>query len=169
MAFTPIDLSTIEVGDPITKELMDAIKDSLDDLDSRVSNLSISGGSVHVFNGDIDFVGFSTNDPDVFYYKASKDFSINELTVQLFSKQGVSSGELVLDLEKSSDTNDANFSSILTTALSFDFAVDADYSLKSALIDPGLNDIISGQILRIKVTGLPIGFYGKILLFIGAQ
>lgn len=169
MAFTSIDIDTIKVGDPITKDIMDAIKYSLDDLDSRVSTLSISGGSVYVLNGDFSLVGYSSSQQDIFYYKAKQDFSVNEFSVQLFSKQGISLGDLVLDIQKSSDTNDSNFSSMLTTSLSFDFAVDGDYSFKSASIDSGLNDLTSGQVLRIKVTGVPAGFSGKILINIGAQ
>jgi hypothetical protein len=169
MAFVAIDSSIIEVGDPITKEIMDLIKFNLDDLDARVTAVSVSGGSVYVLNGDYSLIGYSSTQQDIFYYKAKQDFSVNEFSVQLFTKQGVVTGNLVLDLQKASNTNDANFSSILTTSLSFDFAVDADYSSKSASIDAGLNDITSGQVLRIKVTGVPTGFYGKILINIGAQ
>lgn len=169
MAFVPIDINTIKVGDPITKEIMDLVKYNLDDLDSRVADLALVGGSVHIFNGDIDFVGFSTSDPDIFYYKATQTFSVNDLKVQLFSKQGVVSGNLVIDLQKSNDTNNANFTSILTSSLTFNFTSDADYSVKTAAINSGVNGFVNGQVLRIMVTGLPIGFYGKILLVVGAQ
>jgi hypothetical protein len=168
MAFTPIDLATIEVGDPITKEVMDLIKYDLDDLDSRVSSLSVSGGSIYILNGDVSLKGYSTLNPSIFYYKAKQSFSINEFSAQLFTKLGVTSGNLVFQLEKSSDTNDANFSSILTTPISFNFASDADYSSRSAVIDSGLNNFVSGQVLRVKITGIPAGFSGNILMNIGA-
>lgn len=168
MAFVPIDIDTIEVGDPITKEIMDLIKYNLDDLDSRVSSLSVSGGSIYILNGDVSLLGYSSLKQDVFYYKAKQDFSVNEFSCQLFTKQGISSGNLVLDLEKSSDTNDVNFTSILTTTISFNFASDADYSSKSAVVDSGANSIVTGEVLRIKITGVPTGFSGKILLNIGA-
>lgn len=168
MAFVPIDINTIEVGDPITKEIMDLIKYNFDDLDTRVSSLSVSGGSIYILNGDVSLIGYSTSNPDVFYYKAKQSFSVNEFSVQLFTKQGITSGNLVLDLEKASNTNDANFSTILTSTLSFNFASDADYLSKSATIDSGANDFVSGQVLRIKITGVPTGFNGKILINIGA-
>jgi hypothetical protein len=169
MSFTAIDLNAIKVGDPITKELLNSIKYNFDDLDERITSIASSGGTVYILNGDFSLVGFSSTQQDIFYYKAKQDFSINEFSVQLFTKQGVASGNLVLDLQKSSNTNDANFSSILSSSLSFNFSTDADYLFKSALIDSGLNGILSGNIIRIKVTGVPAGFYGKILINIGAQ
>ena len=169
MAFVPIDINTIEVGDPITKEIMDLIKYNLDDLDARVSSLSVSGGSIYIFNGNISLIGYSSLHQDVFYYKAKQDFSVNEFSCQLFTKQGVSSGNLVLDLEKATNTNDANFSTILTTTISFNFASDADYLSKSAVIDSGANSIVTGEVLRIKITGVPTGFSGTVLVNVGAS
>jgi len=168
MAFVPIDINTIKVGDPITKEVLDIIKYDLDDLDLRLSNLSVSGGSIYILNGDLSLVGYSSTRQEIFHYKARQDFSVNEFSVQLFSKQGITSGDLVLDLQKASDTNDANFSSILTTPLSFDFASAADYSSLPASIDSGANDITTNQVLRIKVTNVPAGFSGSILINVGA-
>jgi hypothetical protein len=97
------------------------------------------------------------------------NFSVNDFRIQLFSKLGVSSGSLTLELEKSSDTNNLNFSSILTTPVTFNFASDSDYSEKTATINSSLNDILLGDVLRVRVTNIPAGFYGKILISIGAQ
>lgn len=168
MAFVPIDINTIKVGDPITKEIMDLVKYNLDDLDLRLSSLSVSGGSIYILNGDVSLIGYSSTRQDIFYYKAKQDFAVNEFSVQLFTKQGVTSGNLVLDIQKAINTNDANFSTILTTPLSFNFASDADYSSKSATIDSGANNITSNQVLRIKITNVPTGFSGSILINVGA-
>lgn len=168
MAFIAIENNIIKVGDPITKEIMDLIKDNLDDLNTRVSGLSVSGGSIYIFNGDVSLIGYSSLHQDVFYYKAKQDFSVNEFSVQLFSKQGITSGNLVLDLQKASNTNDANFSTILTTPLSFNFSSAADYSSLSASIDSGANNITANQVLRIKITNVPTDFSGTILINVGA-
>lgn len=168
MAFESIDINTIKVGDPITKEIMDLVKYNLDDLDTRVSGLSVSGGSIYILNGDVSLIGYSSLRQDIFYYKAKQDFSVNEFSVQLFTKQGITSGNLVLDIQKASNTNDANFSTILTTPLSFDFASVTDYSSLPAAIDSGANDITTNQVLRIKITNIPAGFSGKILINVGA-
>lgn len=169
MAFVPIDPNKIKVGDPITKEILDAVKDSLNDLDSRVTSLSISGGTVFIFNGDVSFINYSSLRPDIFYYTARQDFSINDFRARLFTKDGVSSGTLTLRLEKSNDPNDANFNSVLTSDLLFNFATDADYLEKIAVLNPSQNDVTTGQIIRVKVIGVPSGFNGKILMSIGAQ
>lgn len=169
MPFESIDINTIKVGDPITKDLLDKIKSNLDDLDERSNQLESTGGTVHIFNGDISLAGFSSSDPVVFYIKAQKNFSITEVRGQIFDKGSVSLGTLSLDVEKSIDTNDANFNSILSSDLSFNFASDASYSEKTATINTSVNDIVAGEILRVVVTSTPNNFGGKILLLIGAE
>jgi hypothetical protein len=169
MAFLPIDINTIKVGDPITRDLWLLLKDNMDDHELRINSLSTSGGTVFIFNGDVSFVGFNISQPNIFYYKARQDFSINDFRAQLFDKQGVSVGNLVFELEKSIDTNNANFSTVLTSPLSFDFATDADYSEQVALIDSAENSILTGYVLRVRITNIPSGFSGNILLSIGAQ
>jgi hypothetical protein len=169
MAFLPIDLNTIKVGDPITRDLWLLLKDNMDDHELRINSLSTSGGTVFIFNGDVSFVGFNISQPNIFYYKARQDFSINDFRAQLFDKQGVSVGNLVIELEKSIDTDNANFSSILSTPISFDFATDLDYAEDVALIDSLQNSIFTDDVLRVKVTNIPGGFSGNILLSIGAQ
>lgn len=169
MAFVSIDTNTIKVGDPITKDLLDLIKANEDNLDLRITSLATSGGTVFIFNGDVDFVGFSLTYPNIFYYKARQDFSVNDFRIQLFDKQGVTSGSLTVDLQKSVDTNDANFGTILTVKATRNFATDAAYTEGVATIDSGVNDILTGEILRVKIDSIPSGFYGKILLNIGAQ
>jgi hypothetical protein len=168
MAFATIDPNIIKVGDPITKDILDLIKANFDDHEFRLNSLSVSGGSVFIFNGDISFANYSPSRSDVLYYKAQTDFSVNDFRVQLFTKQGLTSGTLSFDLEKSVDTNNANFNSILTADISFNFASDADYSVKTASIDSGLNDVLTGDLLRLKITGVPSSFTGKVIASIGA-
>jgi hypothetical protein len=169
MAFVPIDINTIKIGDPITKEVLDIIKYDLDDLDTRISGLSVSGGAVYIVNDAYSLIGYSATNPDVCYYKAKQDFAVNEFSAQLFTKQGIVTGNLVFDLQKSSDTNDANFTTILTSTLSFNFASDAAHSSKSAAINSGANNITTGQVLRVRCTGIPTGFSELVLISIGAQ
>jgi hypothetical protein len=57
----------------------------------------------------------------------------------------------------------------LTSDVSFNFATDTDYTERVGSLNASLNDITTGQILRVKITGIPSGFSGKILLSIGAQ
>jgi hypothetical protein len=169
MAFTPIDSNKIKVGDPVTKELWDQLKANLDDHELRIQSLSTTGGTVFIFNGDVSFINYDSNNSDIFYYKARQDFSVNDFRTQLFTKSGLSTGTLTLRLEKSVDTNNVNFVNILNTDVSFDFAVDANYSEKIAVINTALNDILTGEVLRVRVISKPAGFTEKILMSIGAQ
>jgi hypothetical protein len=166
MAFIPIDSNTIKVGDPITSDLFSIFKDNFDDINTRLSQIETSGATTYVINGDVAFYGYDPLDASIFYYKIKNTFSVSDFRVQLFTKQGITSGSLSLDLQKSNDTNENNFTSILIMPISFDFSVDINYAEKSANIDSTKNDMVIGQVLRIKVLSLPQGFTGKILVSI---
>lgn len=169
MAFESINLNTIKVGDPITRDLWLLLKNNFDDHEFRLNSFETLIGSVSVINGDIDFIGFSGLDPNVFHYKVRQDFSINDFRVQLFDKQGVTSGTLVFDLQKSIDTNNSNFVTILDSSFEFDFSVDADYAEKVATLNSTENNVSVGEVLRVRVTNVPFGFNGKVLISIGGQ
>lgn len=169
MAFTPIDINTIKVGDPITKELLDIIKYNFDDIDSRLVSSATTGGAIHIFNGDISLKNFLSSDPYIFYYKIPKNCIITEVRIQLFSKNSISSGSLAIDVQKSVDTNNANFNSILTTGLSFNFATDANYAQKTASINSSVSSLSATNVIRVEVTSIPSTFSGKFLLYIGAE
>lgn len=168
MAFVTIDTSQINVGDPITKELLDKIKNNEDDHESRINQLETSGGSIFILNEAFCLAGIDSGSTDIFYYKATQDMSISDFRVQIFAKGSVSSGTLSFDLEKATNTNNANFNSILDSDLSFNFASDADYLEKTADISSS-NDVDAGEVIRIKVTSTPTNFGGKVLIVIGAE
>lgn len=169
MAFTSIDSNAIKVGDPITKELLDTIKANFDDHETRINQNETTGGSVFIFNGAIHLANFDSSRPDVFYYKANQDFIVTDFRGQIFNKGSVSSGTLSIDLEKATDTNNANFNSILTSTISFNFASDSSYSEKVAVINSSISSITTGEVLRIKVSSIPSGFNDKILVSIGGE
>lgn len=169
MAFNPININTIKVGDPITRDLWVLLKNNFDDHESRINSLSTSTGTVFIFNGDVALVNYSPLRPSIFYYTARQDFSINDFRVRLFTKDSITSGILSLRIEKSNNPNDVNFSTILTSDISFNFATDTDYTEKIAAINASLNDITTGQIIRVKITSVPAGFKGNFLMSIGAQ
>lgn len=171
--FSPIDPNTIKVGDPITRNLWVNIKDNFDNHELRINNLSISGGNVFIYNQLVSFIGYSSSNPNVMYYAARTSFSINEFRAQLAAKNLTIEGILSFDLQKSPDTNDINFTSILSTELSFNFSTDAEHTIKTAAINSAVNDILAGEVIRVKVTSIPVSIYGQpfsgnILLSIGA-
>lgn len=169
MPFTSISSSVLKVGDPITKDILDLIKGNLDDLDGRVSSLAATGIVTEIANGELDLLGYNSNQPNIAYFKVRTSFSINDFRVQLFDKQGISSGNLVIDLQKATNTDNANFATVLTTPISFDFATDAAYLEKNGSINSSLNSVTPGMVLRIRITGIPTGFFGTILIVARGQ
>jgi hypothetical protein len=169
MAFETIDVNTIKVGDPITKELLDLIKANLDDLDERLNQSETTGGAVNILNQEINLAGLPTYDPFVFYFKAPSNFTLSEVRAQIFDKGSIAFGALSLDVQKSTDTNDANFNSVLSSDLSFNFASDPSYTSKVATINSSVSNFSTGNVLRVEITSLPSNFGGKILLYIGAE
>lgn len=169
MSYADIDINTIKVGDPITKELLDLIRANFIDHESRLNQSETTGGSVFILDSAIHLANFSADRPDVFYYKATQDFDISEFRVQIFDKGTIVSGILALDLQKSVDTNNANFNSVLSANLQFDFSTDASYSEKVGTINSSVSQVTPGEVIRIVVTGLPTGFKDKILVVIGGE
>jgi hypothetical protein len=174
MSFVSIDSNTIKVGDPLVKDTLDVIKSNFDDHELRINSLATTGGTVFIHNDLVSFIGYNSSYPYFMYYMARQDFSINDFRAQLRSKQGITTGNLTLRLEKSIDTNDANFATILSTDLVFDFSTDAEHSVKTGTINPSLNDINTGEILRVKVISVPTNTFGynysgEIMVSIGAQ
>jgi hypothetical protein len=169
MSYLEIDDNIIKVGDPITKELLDLIKTNFADHETRIAANETTGGSVFILDSAIHLANFNPDSPDVFYYKAIQDFDVAEFRAQLFNKGSIAAGTLALDLQKSVDTNDSNFNSILSGSLQFDFSTDASYSEKVATIDTSVNSINAGEVLRIVVVGMPPGFKDKILVNIEGE
>lgn len=169
MAFTSIDANTIKVGDPITKELLDLVKSNFDDHETRINNNETTGGTVFVFNGFVQLAGLDANDPHVIYVKALQNFVVTDFRAQIFDKGSVVAGNLTFDLQKATNTNNANFNTILNTDLSFNFAVDASYLEKNASLNATLTSILTGEVLRVKVESTPTDFGGKVLISISGE
>ena len=165
MAYTPIDPNTIKVGDPITKELLDLIESNFTDHEERINNNEASGGSVHVLNAAFHLGNLNTTDPVIFYYKAARAMDITDFRVQIFNKGSITTGTLSIDLEKSVDTNPSNFNSILSADVSFNFASAANYSEAVGTLTVG-SEVDEGEVIRVKITGVPAGFNDKILIVI---
>jgi hypothetical protein len=171
MAFTTIDPNKIKVGDPITKEVLDLIKSNFDDHEFRINSLSISAsGLLFILNDSFSFLNFEISDQStIFYYTARRDFTINDFRARLFTKGGLTSGVLSFSLEKSTSPEFSSFTEITSSDLSFNFATDANYTEKLASLDTNENSIITGEIIRIRVTSHPALFREPVLISIGGE
>lgn len=122
MAFTVIPTSWIEVGKSLKKELFDAIKNSLDDHETRIDNVEQGLSKIELFNfevigyishySNLELIGIGT-------YRAVNNISITDAKITILNSGSSplttsSSGVLSIDLEKSSN-NGLTWTSILET------------------------------------------------------
>lgn len=169
MPFVTIPASATDVGAPITKDLMDPVRTNLDDHETRISAMEANAALVYILNGDMSFAGFDIARPDIFYYKVKTSIVITDFRVQLFTREGITLGSLQFDLQKATNTNNANFATILNTNLSIDFSTATDFTEYTGSLDGTKTTISAGSVLRIRVIAIPSGFRGQILVSVGAQ
>lgn len=166
MAYVTIPSTSIEVGDALKKELFDLIKDNLDDHETRIQTLSGGSGKISVFNDDI-LIGGNALLTGVVYYEAIQPFNVIEVSIQIFEKPPATTGSLTVDVKKNTDTNDANFTTILTTQPTINIATDPDYTRDTGVINTGAQTLNTGDILRVDITALPTGLQRFRVVVIG--
>jgi hypothetical protein len=171
MSFTTIDPNKIKVGDPITKETLDLIKSNLDDHEFRITSLGISSfGSFHILNERFSFLNFElTEDSSIFYFTARRPVSITDFRVRLFTKSNLNLGLLSFRLQKSTSPQFSVFDDITSTDLTFDFAVDDNYTEKNASINFFFSSLSVGDIIRVFVSSHPDFFNDSVLISIGGE
>lgn len=157
------------VGDPITKEWTDQIKDNLDDLDQRLNQSETTGGAVFILNNAFRLAGFNIADPYIFFYKSTQNFAITEFRAQIKDKGLITSGVLSLDLQVSRSANPSVFNTVLNTVLNFNYAEDSSFTEKTGNLNNSQTDIMAGDILRIEVVSTPFNFGGDVILSIGGE
>jgi hypothetical protein len=170
MAFTTINPSEIDVGDPLKKDLFDKIKNSLDDLNARQLATESGISRVDVFDGPVLIGAFAVTATGILHAVASRAFTLTECRIRIFEKNGISSGTLEVDVKKNTTFNDTGMSSVFTTRPSINFATAADYDFSTNQVFDGTKiDIDPDDVLRIDITSLPTGlgkfylqFYGEV-------
>lgn len=156
MAFTPINSTSIEVGDALKKELFDLVKTNLDDHETRINSVEATAKKIDVFkflllNGS----SFSTA-TGIAYYRAEDDFTITKGAIQIFEK-GILTGFVEIDIKKSTtDMDNASFTSIFTTKPKITYASAVDYQESTnQVLNSSMTSIVSGNYLRLDITITP--------------
>jgi len=162
MAFVTINPAAIEVGDPVTADLLTKIKNNEDDHESRINSVEASNKKIEIFkylilNGS----SFSTA-TGLDYYRAEDTITVTKVAIQIFEKNGVVSGTLELDVKKSvTDLNSGSFTTIMTTKPSLDFSTAVDYQESTnQVINVASSTISPGQYFRLDITSTPSGSGG---------
>jgi hypothetical protein len=166
--FTPINPSEIEVGEAIKKELWDKVKESLDDLDSRLTPVETVSGKVTVFKFPVVNASSASSLTGMTYFTADFPFNLTTAFIQIFEK-GSLTGTLEIDVRRSTTNLDnSSFSSVFTTRPSINITAAANYAQSTnAVFDVNQTAIQTGDHLRLDTTALPSGgILGKFLLTI---
>lgn len=161
MAFQVININEIEVGDPIKAELFNKIKNSLDDLDSRTTNVEAGVGKVIVFDYLVGNANTAATITGIVDFEAYSDFTLTYAAVQIYEK-GSLTGNLEIDVKLSTtDLDDGSFNSVFSTLPSIDYSTASDYD-KSTNAVFSTTTISTGDYLRLDITELPSnGAIGK--------
>lgn len=156
MAFTTINPANIEVGDPITADLLTLIKTDLDDHETRVNSLEASASRIDVFKFLLMNGSSFPTATGVAYYRAEDSFTITKGAIQIFEK-GTMNGAVEIDIKKSiTDLNGTSFVSIYTTKPKIIFASVADYAESTnQVINAASSSIVAGNYLRLDITITP--------------
>jgi hypothetical protein len=154
MAFITIPSAWIQVGKAIKKSLWQYTKDNFDDLDSRVGSLEVTGSFIEIIDETIYSATTASTLTGVYFYKVKQNTRITKVQVQIFTKGSISSGSVTIDLKKASSLG-GTFSSIMTTLPTINFASASDYDSNDGVINGVLNDLVTGDFIRVDFTSLP--------------
>lgn len=155
MPFSPIDLLKIAVGKSITRDLLRKIKYNFDDHEERLNALSAGSGPAILFNEEIRNASGSLNLNGIKLFKAFANMQITKAQVQIFTKDGIASGALEIDLKKSS-TLGGSYTSIFTAKPSFNYAAGVDYGLSDGVFNAG-QAVSQNEFIRLDITSVPPG------------
>ena len=160
MAFTSISSTIREVGDAITKTLVDLISDNLDDLDSRTTTLEGASGKIIVLDelvinaATLSSGGAITG---LAMFRAAANFDLTDAKVYIFTK-GSLTGNLEFDIQKSSSADFTSSVSVFTTKPKIVYSTASNYDESSNTVFDATNKVVSaGDYLRLDITELPAG------------
>lgn len=154
MPFVPINPATIEVGDPITKELFDLIKSNFQDHEDRLQTLSGGSGKISLMNEDV-YIGLGGELTGVLFYEVIQNCIITEGAIQLFEKAPATTGNLTIDIKKNTTTDPTGFNSIFSAPPTLNIATATDYQRATGTVNPSAQALAVGDILRLDITALP--------------
>lgn len=166
MAFNSLLDTLIQVSKSVKREIFTTLKDNQDDLQSRLLTLESGANKVVVFDAVVVNATSASSLTGLAYWTSPSNFTLLDAQVGIFEK-GSLTGTLEIDIKKSVDRDDANFSSTLTTRPSLIMASASDYDNSSnAVFNAGNQDVLQNEILRLDITSLPTPVIGKFVVYV---
>jgi hypothetical protein len=158
MPFVAINSADIEVGDPITADLLTQIKDDLDDHEARILAGALVTTSVSIINTVIEIGSTSTLlTTGCLSVEILNNITITEGSLQLFLKSPATTGSITIDIKKNNTTNPTGFNSIFTILPTFNIASASDYQKTTGTINATYQNLIVGDIVRLDLVSIPAG------------
>lgn len=171
MPFQVINASEIEVGDPVTAQLLGKVKNSFDDHETRIGNVEAASGTVVVFDEVVYNASEFTTLTGLLIFRASFDFTLTEAKLAIFEK-GSYTGFLEVDIQKGASLDPMDFATVFTAKPVINYSTISDYGEGvSGSYDVAEKDILAGEYLRLDITEVPVGgpvptfvliFYGEV-------
>lgn len=131
-----------------------------------VNSISASGGSTELFNHSVSLNGSATSLTGLNYFCAPSAGSISQVKLQIWTKNGVASGTLSIDLKKNTTPASVGMVSMFTTQPSINFATAVDYAQDTGVL--ATTTFNAGDFIRLDVTSIPVGFVGTITIVVKA-
>ena len=169
MAFVTIPSNAIDVGDPITKDLFDKVKDNFDDHETRIASLESGAAKVEVFDGVVFLGSLASTATGIFHFVAKANFTLTECRLRAF-ETSPPTGTLEIDVKKNTTFDNTGMTSVFTTRPSINYTSAPDYAFSTnQVFDNTKINIVTDDVLRIDITSLPTGlgkfylqFYGEV-------
>ncbi|MEY3786535.1 MAG: hypothetical protein RLZ75_740 [Pseudomonadota bacterium] len=168
MAYTTIDPTVIEVGDPVTADLLTQVKTNFDDHETRILAASISSSKISLINADISIGSTATSlTTGCLYVEVLNACVITEGSLQLFLKSPATTGSITIDVKKNTTTNPTGFNSVFITMPTLNIAISSDYQKTTGTMNPTYQSLIAGDILRLDIISIPAGLQKFKVVLIG--
>jgi len=135
------------------------LKDAIEDGDIGGSGGGGGGGIVEVFNHVVTLGSSAPSLTGLNYFMAPQNIQIKKVRLLVYTKNGVNSGNLEIDIKANATPNDTGMTSILSTKPLIDFSTASDYDISNGVIST--QNISNNNFLRLDVTSIPAGWVGS--------
>jgi hypothetical protein len=159
MAFTTIPSAMIQVGKALKQGLFQYIKDNFDNHETRLASVEGSAAKIIVYNETVFSSVQLVAVEGIAYWRASSSFTLTDAKVAVFDISALTlSGNLELEIKKSSSPDFTSGVTVFTTKPKLDFSTAVSYDESAnAVIDAGQQSISTGDYLRFDLSAFPTG------------
>ena len=137
----------------LNKTLNDAILDG--DIGSGGGG---GGGIIEVFSEVVQIVAPIASSTGVSYFISPTSGLISFVKLMVWDKNGVTTGNLTIDILKNTSPNPTGMTSIFSVLPTINFATDPNYTSNAGTLSTSA--FSANDVLRLDVTSIPSGFVG---------